>query len=373
MAAAAAITLLSLMLTSHTAQADSYTAKVYATSLNVRSEPAGGAAVTGAVKGGALVTVTDEQHGWLKIRTGNTTGWVAGYYLKKAGGTAASSQATVTAVKKSAAPRSSTAIVTAGSLRIRSGPGTGYDVIGSLAARDAVTVLSRRSGWLNIRTEGGAIGWVAEPYVTAGASAAPAAGIRRTSSSAAASRPASASLRGKRIVVDPGHGGDDPGMIGTTYGTMEKDLNLQTALYLHDDLEAAGARVTMTRTRDDERPSLSARSELAQSVSADAFISIHFNSSPKKISGTLTFFYSESDDLKLARAIENRLGEGIALKSNGVSFGDYHILRTNETPAALVELGFLTNPDDESIVRRASYQRKAAQAIAEGIADYLSQ
>uniref|UniRef100_UPI00046EAD91 SH3 domain-containing protein n=1 Tax=Paenibacillus zanthoxyli TaxID=369399 RepID=UPI00046EAD91 len=132
MAAAAAITLLSLMLTSHTAQADSYTAKVYATSLNVRSEPAGGAAVTGAVKGGALVTVTDEQHGWLKIRTRNTTGWVAGYYLKKASGTAASSQSAVTAVKKIAAPRSSTAIVTAGSLRIRSGPGTGYDVIGSL-------------------------------------------------------------------------------------------------------------------------------------------------------------------------------------------------------------------------------------------------
>ncbi|WP_025692063.1 N-acetylmuramoyl-L-alanine amidase family protein, partial [Paenibacillus zanthoxyli] len=201
---------------------------------------------------------------------------------------------------------------------------------------------------------------------------ASAAGINRTSSSTAASRHASASLRGKRIVVDPGHGGDDPGMIGTTYGTMEKDLNLQTALYLRDDLEAAGARVTMTRTRDDERPSLSARSGLAQSVSADAFISIHFNSSPKKISGTLTFFYSESDDLKLARAIENRLGEGIALKSNGVSFGDYHILRTNTTPAALVELGFLTNPDDESIVRRASYQRKAAQAIADGIADYLS-
>ncbi|QWU15547.1 N-acetylmuramoyl-L-alanine amidase [Paenibacillus sophorae] len=372
-AAAAAITLLGLILTSHTTQADSYTAKVYTTSLNVRSEPAGGAAVTGSVKGGSLVTVSEEQHGWLKIRSGSMTGWVAGYYLKKAGGSAASSQATVTAAKKSTSSRPSTATVTADSLRIRSGPGTGYDVVGSLQARDAVAILSRQSGWLNIRAEGGVTGWVAEPYVTAGTSAASAVGIRRTSSSADVSRPASAGLRGKRIVVDPGHGGDDPGMIGTTYGTMEKDLNLQTALYLRDYLKAAGARVTMTRTQDDERPSLSTRAELAQSVSADAFISVHFNSSPKKVSGTLTFFYSESDDLKLARAIENRLSEGIGLKSNGLSFGDYHILRTNETPAALVELGFLTSPTDESIVRRASYQRKAAQAIADGIADYLTQ
>ncbi|AIQ14526.1 hypothetical protein PDUR_23510 [Paenibacillus durus] len=372
-AAAAGAALLGIILTSPTAQADSYTAKVYATSLNVRSEPAGGAAVTGSVRGGTLVTVSKEQHGWLKIQTGNTTGWVAGYYLKKAGGTAASSQATVTAAKKRTSPRSTTAVVTADSLRIRSGPGTGYDVIGSLEARDAVTILSRRSGWLKIRTKGGAIGWVAEPYVTAGASAASAAGIRRTSSSTAVSRPASAGLRGKRIVVDPGHGGDDPGMIGTTYGTMEKDLNLQTALYLRDYLEAAGARVTMTRTRGNERPALSSRAELAQSVSASAFISVHFNSSPKKISGTLTFFYSESDDMKLARAIENRLSEGIGLKSNGLSFGNYLILRENETPAALVELGFLTNSADESIVRRSSYQRKAARAIADGIADYFSQ
>jgi N-acetylmuramoyl-L-alanine amidase len=89
------------------------------------------------------------------------------------------------------------------------------------------------------------------------------------------------------------------------------------------------------------------------------------------VSGTLTFFYSESDDLKLARAIETRLGQGIGLKSNGLSFGDYHILRENRIPATLVELGFLTNPTDESIVRKSSYQKKAAKAIAEGLADYF--
>ncbi|AHV99108.1 N-acetylmuramoyl-L-alanine amidase [Paenibacillus sabinae] len=368
LAAGMSVTILGLALSSYTVRADSYTAKVYATSLNVRSEPANGAAVKGSVKGGSLVTVTKEQHGWARISAGNMTGWVAGYYLKKAGGSVASGRTSATAPKTLAAGSGrSTATVTADSLRIRSGPGTGYEAVGSLKARDVVTVLSRRSGWLSIRTASGAAGWIAEPYVTAGSSAS-AAGLRPVN----ASRSASAGLRGKRIVVDPGHGGDDPGMIGTTFGTMEKDLNLQTALYLRDYLTAAGADVTMTRTRGDQRPSLSSRARLAPAVSADAFISVHYNSSPKKISGTLTFFYSESDDLMLARSIEHRLGDGIGLKSNGVSFGDYHILRENETPAALVELGFLTSPGDESLVRRTSYQKKAAKAIAKGIADYFS-
>lgn len=61
----------------------SYTAQVYANSLNVRNEPAKNATVVGSIKNGAKVTVTDEQHGWLKVTTGNTSGWVAGYYLKR--------------------------------------------------------------------------------------------------------------------------------------------------------------------------------------------------------------------------------------------------------------------------------------------------
>ncbi|MNI53786.1 N-acetylmuramoyl-L-alanine amidase LytC precursor [compost metagenome] len=89
------------------------------------------------------------------------------------------------------------------------------------------------------------------------------------------------------------------------------------------------------------------------------------------MSGTLTFFYSESDDLRLARAVENRLGQGIGLKSNGLSYGNYHILRENTLPATLVELGFLSNSYDEAIVRTSAYQKKAAKAIADGLADYF--
>lgn len=348
--------------------AAAYSAKVYASSLNIRSEPANSATIVGSLKNGAVVTVTDEQHGWMKIKTGSVSGWVAGYYLKKVSGTSSSAGSNsgagkvVTASARVTSSSSGTATVTADSLRIRGGPGTGYQVIGSLKAQDSVTVLSRQGEWVRIRTSGGETGWVSGQYITAGSS--------RGSTRTVSAKP-SGSIRGKLIVVDPGHGGSDPGMVGTTYTTMEKDLTLQTSLYLRDYLTAKGARVEMTRTRGNQKPTLARRVQMGHSLAADAFVSVHYNSSPKKVSGTLTFYYSESDDLRLARSIETRLGQGIGLRSNGLSYGNYHILRENRLPAVLVELGFLSNPADESVVRTSSYQKKAAKAIADGLADYF--
>ncbi|ASA26509.1 cell wall hydrolase [Paenibacillus donghaensis] len=351
--------------------AGSYTAKVYADSLTVRSEPAKDAAVKGSVKNGSLVTVSDEQHGWMKVQAGKTSGWVAGYYLKKVSGSAQASPATATTTTKATTTAATVKTsggtkvsVAADSLRIRSGPGTGYEVLGSLRAGDSVTPLARENGWVRISTAGGQQGWVAGQYLSSSGTSA----VQTVSAAVPAA--STGSLRGKLIVVDPGHGGSDPGMIGTTYNTMEKDLNLQTALYVRDYLRDAGARVELTRTSD-QKPTLSRRAGLSAALGADAFVSIHYNSSPKKVSGTLTFYYSEADDLRLARALETRLGQGIGLKSNGISFGDYHILRNNGAPAALVELGFLSNPTDESTVRTSSYQKKAARAIANGMADYF--
>ncbi|WP_342563126.1 N-acetylmuramoyl-L-alanine amidase [Paenibacillus sp. FSL R7-0345] len=344
----------------------SYTAKVYASSLTVRSEPAAGASAVGSLKNGATVTVTDEQHGWMKVRSGSLTGWVAGYYLKKVNGDSASvvTASSVSLVKSSG---STAATVTADSLRIRGGPGTGYAVVGSLKANDKVTILTRENGWARIRTSAGEVGWVSAQYLSSGGSSS---GVTTASATSSSSKGTS-KIGSKLIVIDAGHGGNDPGMLGTTYNTMEKDLTLQTALYVRDYLTAKGATVQMTRTTASQKPTLARRVQIGHSAGADAFVSIHYNSSPKNVSGTLTFFYSESDDLRLARAIENRLGQGIGLKSNGLSYGNYHILRENKLPAALVELGFLSNPYDESIVRTSSYQKKAAKAIAEGLADYF--
>lgn len=101
--------------------AAAYTAKVYASSLTVRSEPAAGASAVGFIKNGTTVTVTDEQHGWMKVRSGSVTGWVAGYYLKKVDGGSASTAAGSSVSTVKASSGSSSATVTADSLRIRGG------------------------------------------------------------------------------------------------------------------------------------------------------------------------------------------------------------------------------------------------------------
>ncbi|PZD94461.1 cell wall hydrolase [Paenibacillus sambharensis] len=348
--------------------------KVYADSLNVRSEPAKGAEVVGKLNSGDLVRVTKETHGWMNVTNEHVTGWVAGYYLKKVNGAAVQTAAVTTASgssKASTAAAVSTsrtnATVTADTLRVRSGPGLGYRVVTGVKKGDLLIVLESREGWLKIRTEAKEEGWVSADYV---ALTSTSAGLAVTTASISGGG-STGSLSGRTIVVDPGHGGSDPGMIGTTYETVEKEINLSTSMYLAEELRARGAKVVMTRTSDDGKPSLAERVRLASTSGASAFVSIHYNSSPKQTSGTLTFYYSKDKDEPLARAIETRLGQAdTGIKSNGIAFGDYHVLRENAVPSALVELGFLTNERDEAQVRTTSYQRKAAAAIADGLQDY---
>lgn len=338
-----------------------YTAKVYTGSLNVRSEPSLEASIVGGLKKGDMVTVSDEKYGWLLIQSDRVSGWTAGYYLKKVDGhvvTASASEPERVAQESSSASR---ATVQVDMLRIRSGAGLNYKILGHLAKDQTVTIIDSREDWARIQTSDGLTGWVSDQYIAKGA-------VQTTGVSSSKSN----GLKGKVIVVDPGHGGDDPGMIGTTYETIENNLNLSTAFYLENELRSRGARVLMTRTKEEEKPALAERVNISEAAGADAFVSIHYNSSEKNTSGILTFYYSDTKDEPLARAIENRLADGIGLKSNGISYGNLHVLRENDTVSTLVELGFLSNARDESIVRGAGYQKKAAEAIAKGLEDYFS-
>ncbi|MFC4100794.1 N-acetylmuramoyl-L-alanine amidase [Paenibacillus xanthanilyticus] len=325
-------------------------------SLNVRNDPSEKGAIVGSLRKGDVVEVSDETHGWFQVALNKTSGWVAGYYLVKA---SSGKQTTVSSGTSSVKAGAQT--VQADSLRMRKGPGTGYAVVGGLYKGEAVTVIDRDGDWVKVKTPDGQQGWVAAQYIGEG-------GGSRSSSGAGSS---SGRLNGKLIVLDPGHGGDDPGMIGKESEAQEKDLNLETAFILADYLRDLGARVVLTRS-EDVKPSLPERVKISENNGADAFISIHYNSSTKNTSGTLTF-YNKSKDKALARAIESELAEGAGgLRSNGISFGDYHVLRENSQVSALVELGFLSNEKDERIVRTKDYKRKAAKAIADGLVQYFN-
>lgn len=358
--------MLGILLPVAMASAESYSARVVADVLNVRAEPAAGAKIVGSLSYGTTVAVSDEAYGWLKIQAGKQSGWVAGQYLKKADGSASKSGGSSPVVAASASASASggkTGAVTADTLWMREGPGTDSEAIDLLTKGTRLAIVKSDSGWLQVKTPAGKTGWVSARYVDqSGGGVSVLEPVQGTSKGG---------LKGKLIVVDPGHGGDDPGVIGGTYKTEEKTVNLQTALYVAEELRRAGARVVMTRTGD-QGPELAERAAASTKQRADAFVSIHFNASPKKVSGTLSYYYSESKDRPLARSIEARLAKGTTgLKSNGISFGDFHVLRENSRPAVLLELGFLSDPGDEALARKADYQRKAAQAIAAGIADYF--
>jgi N-acetylmuramoyl-L-alanine amidase len=344
-------------------------AKVVATSLNVRSEPSMDAPIVGSLPYGTLVSISQESYGWAKISTGRTSGWVAGYYLKK--GDEPGTKGTAGSVRPAQpASVSKRGTVLADALRLRKGPGVEHPILQVLPQGTALEITGQQQDWLRVRTPAGATGWVLGSYVGTGTNA-PRTEQNSSAQGIGANVNRTPGLKGKVIVIDPGHGGIDAGALGTKYGTQEKTVNLQTARYVADKLRQLGARVTMTRTGEGDSPALFQRVALSETLGADAFISIHYNSSPKPASGTLTFFYQEKKDLPLAQAIEARLRDLYGMKSNGLSFGDYHVLRENDRPAVLVELGFLTNPRDEAMIRTADYQRRAAEAIVAGLKDYF--
>ena len=184
-----------------------------------------------------------------------------------------------------------------------------------------------------------------------------------------------ASLSGRRIVIDPGHGGPDSGAQGL--GSMpEKAVVLDVALQLASILEQAGSRVELTR-RGDYLPTpagrgLAARVDRARAPGTDAFISLHADAhSDPSVRGVTTYYY-RTDSLPLARAVHEELTDLLGAPDRGIRRGDFYVLQTVPVPAVLVELGYLTNPQEAGLLGRADYRRRAAAAIAEGLARYFA-
>lgn len=173
----------------------------------------------------------------------------------------------------------------------------------------------------------------------------------------------------KTIVLDPGHGGNDSGTIGTN-GNLEKELTLYTARTLQKKLEASGANVIITR-EDDRYFSLSSRVRLSNIHRADAFISLHYDAAEQKNIRGITPYYYHKSQQSLANAINKSLEAQGHLKIRPARSGDYHVLRHNSQPAVLIELGYLSNPEEEMIVTSNDYQHAVTTAIYDGLGNYF--
>ncbi len=192
------------------------------------------------------------------------------------------------------------------------------------------------------------------------------------SEAAYSSKPCSKPLSGT-VVIDPGHGGKDPGAISVK-GFYEKTVNLSVARKVAAKLRQCGLRVVMTRDSD-RFIELERRAEIANQHKADLFVSIHADSSMTRTEKGYTVYVARQasySSQKVARAIA-RYMQGVSPEGNGVKQADYRVLVKTQMPAVLVEIGYISNHGEASLIATDSFQRRIADAICAGICETIEQ
>jgi N-acetylmuramoyl-L-alanine amidase len=181
-------------------------------------------------------------------------------------------------------------------------------------------------------------------------------------------------LRGKTIVLDPGHSPDN-GAIGPT-GYTEAEANLALAKTLKEMLTLRGANVVMTRSDMGNLP-LVERPAIANTNHADLFVSIHNNAQPDGVNpninnGVSTYYYHQNS-IDLAKAIQSELIAQTGLKDYGLFFGNLHVVRPTQYPAVLVECAFIILPEQEAMLKSDTFKRDIAKSITNGIENFLKE
>ncbi|MDQ8202018.1 N-acetylmuramoyl-L-alanine amidase [Pelagicoccus sp. SDUM812003] len=200
----------------------------------------------------------------------------------------------------------------------------------------------------------------------------------------------------KTIVIDPGHGGSEPGTRNATLGLLEKDLNLDVSLRLQAHLEEAGFKAVLTRY-EDRLVTLEERSEIANGVKADLFVSVHFNAAPnKQANGVETYLLTpqgqpstgdgkagddavaypgneyDLESFELGLRVQINLLERLKREDRGVKKGRFVVLRGLKCPGILVECGFLSHKDEALLISTAGYRERVALSLADAIKSFAA-
>lgn len=194
-------------------------------------------------------------------------------------------------------------------------------------------------------------------------------------------------LAGRTVVIDAGHGGVDGGA-ESVGGLVEKDVTLELARQVRDYLQQAGAIVVMTRDGDYDlaRPDtrgfsrrktedLLARASILRKADADLFLTIHLNSTPSsRWRGAQTFYYpGREESRRLAVFIQQELTDNLGNTTRQANTAPtIYLLKASPVPAALVEVGFLSNTEEAALLADPHYQRKVAASIYRGVLRYVS-
>lgn len=173
------------------------------------------------------------------------------------------------------------------------------------------------------------------------------------------------------VVIDAGHGGKDPGTVGN--GLYEKEIVLPISVDVADILRQQGIDVRMTRDTDNF-VSLQGRTDYANNINADLFVSIHANAislSRPDVNGLETYYYKSGR--RLAEVIHWSILNGVNIKNRNIRRARFYVLRHSTMPAVLVEVGFVTGAEDAPRLKDPNHRRQIAEAIARGIIQYIKE
>lgn len=322
-------------------------AEVTATSLIVRNKPLSNSKNIATVKKGQTYKILREKNHWYQIKLSDKKhGWIPKWY-------------TISVLKeKDTIENNSKVKILYDNVPLREAASPQSKIIKSADKADEFTVKSIKNDMYEVK-----LSWGKEAYVAGWM-------VKAENTPQIHKKGHQYQFENKTIVIDPGHGGNDSGTIGTN-GTLEKELTGFTANLLKKKLEASGANVIVTRDKDNYL-SLSSRVRIAHVHRADAFISLHYDSAEQNNIKGVTPYYYHKFQQPLALAINTSVESQEDIKVRDARFGDYHVLRHNSGPAVLLELGYLSNPEEEMLVTSLEYQTKIVSAIYEGLGTYFS-
>ncbi|MCE4982080.1 N-acetylmuramoyl-L-alanine amidase [Staphylococcus epidermidis] len=237
---------------------------------------------------------------------------------------------------------------------LRTGPNVAYPVIYKIEKGESFKKIDRKGKWIEVQNHAGTEkGWVAGWHTN----------LNIPADQSLSSNP----LKGKTIVLDPGHGGSDQGASSSTPSkSLEKNYTLKTAKELKKLLNKEGAHVKMTRSND-KYVSLDDRN-----IKGDAFISIHNDALDSSNANGVTVYWFKDKQESLAQTLNSAIQKKALLTNRGSRQQNYQVLRQTDIPAVLLELGYISNPTDESMINDQLHRQVVEQAIVDGLKQYFS-
>lgn len=319
----------------------------------------------GTLQATQKVNVVYQEQGWNQILFGKTVGWVQSENIEttnKVAGTinkpsSTSKKETNTSTRKLKEDNIKTVTTVQASTALRDKATTSGNVIAKLPADTTMSFISKEDDWYKVKTKKGTVGWIASWVVSISDTDQP---VKINASN----------LSEATIVLDAGHGGKDVGAESTS-NKHEATYTLKMIKAIRDKLKQSGANVILTRDSN-ETIALGPRARLSNKKKADAFISVHFDSSSKanSASGVTTYYYEKSKDFSLASSLNNQFND-LKLKNRGTDFGDYYVLRENNRPSVLLELGYINSDKDFKQISSDKYRKQIANNVYDGLKEYF--